>query len=387
MTAAARVGAAARTAAGSAAASSAGTRARAAAESATARLAGTKAAVAGRAALSMLLDAFVAGLEPRVARFLDRSRRVAMVEADGIALYEIREGRAEPLGRLGAEGEAEPSLDVPRGSVLELRLPADRFLQRTLRLPDAGRAYLEPILAHRLERLTPWRAETVLYGFQVTEEAGLDGTIAVELIATSADFVAPHRARLEAAGLVPTALGSASEPLESPLRIDLYRGRPGGAGDDRLRRGVARGIAILFAVLVPAWIATALLAGSAEAELGEADARLSTLRAKLGNRAGAQGPRDRALIDAKRPETAMLTLIDRLSAALPDNTVLRELDVDAAKVRLVGRSADAPALIALLESQGDLRKVRFAAPVIRDAEKRDAFDIVAARAGAPEAAP
>lgn len=327
----------------------------------------------------LLLDAFVAGLEPRIGRFIDRSRRVAVVEAEGIALYEIRDRQVRPLGRLGAT--ALP--DDFRAGPLELRLPPERFLQRSLRLPDAGRDYLGPILAHRLERLTPWRPEKVLYGWAVPEPAGPDGTIAVELLATSADAVAPHLAALEAEGLTVAALGSAAEPLDAPLTIDLHRGRDGSGGGDRLRRLTKRVATILFAVLIPAWLVTGWIADSAEAERAESEARLGTLRVKLAARAGGGGSRERALIEAKRPENAMLVLVDRLSAALPDTAVLRELDADAAKVRLVGRSStDASALIAILEAQAPLKQVRFAAPVIRDAERRDAFDIVASRSEA-----
>ncbi|WP_232630726.1 PilN domain-containing protein [Methylobacterium sp. Leaf118] len=331
------------------------------------------------AAIGLLLDALTAALEPRVGRFLDRSRRIAVAEADGLALYEVRDGRVRGLGPLGAtapEGFA--------GRSLELRLPPDKFLARTLRLPDAGRDYLGPILAHRLERLTPWRPEAVLYGYAVPEPAGPDGTLAVDLLATSADLVAPHLDALAAAGLTPTAIGSAATPLAAPLAIDLARGRPGAGVASPLRRRVARGAVLVFALLGPACLAATLLAASAEAERAEVEAHLAALRTRLAARTGSTGGREAGLIAAKTPETSSLVLIDRLSAALPDGTVLRELDADGGKVRLIGRSDDAAALIGLLEGQGGLTAVRFAAPVIRDAERREAFDIVAGRAQGPQ---
>lgn len=349
---------------------------RAALARATERVGAMPIAQKPKQAAGLLLDAFIAGLEPRVARFIARDRRVAVVEDDGISLYEIRDGRAEPLGQVG---DRVP-LSKSGAGALELRLPPERFLQRTLRLPDAGREYLGPILSHRLERLTPWRPDKVLYGWNVAGPAAADGTITVDLVATSADLVAPYLATLAEAGLTVTGLGSAAESLETPLAIDLFRGRNAGTSGDRLRQITARAAVIGFAVLIPVWLATSLIADSAEADRAVVEARLTTLRAKLAQRAGTGGSREQALIVAKRPETAMLTLVDRLSAALPDSTVLRELDADGAKVRLVGHSADASALVGLLESQSPLKQVRFAAPVMRDAERRDAFDIVAARA-------
>lgn len=330
--------------------------------------------------VSLLLDAFVATVEPQLGRFLDRSRRIAVAEGDGLVLYEVRDGRIDPRGRF--DGTA-PQNFAGRG--LELRLPPEVFLSRTLRLPDAGRDYLGPILSHRLERLTPWRPDRVLYGYDVPEPAGADGTIAVDLLATSADLVAPHLDALASAGLKVTALGSSADPLEAPLAIDLYRGRPGTGGTSPLRRPVALAAALALGILAPACLASALLAASAETEQVETEAHLSALRSRLAARTGMGGTREAGLLAAKRPEASALVLIDRLSAALPDGTVLRELDADGAKVRLVGRSDDAAALIGLLEGQGGLSAVRFAAPVIRDAERREAFDIVASRAPGPRA--
>lgn len=329
--------------------------------------------------LGLLLDAFTAALEPRVGRFLDRGRRVAVAEAGGLVLYEVRDRTVRALGRL--DGTAPEGF---AGRSLELRLPPEKFLARTLRLPDAGRDYLGPILAHRLERLTPWRPESVLYGYHVPEPAGPDGTLAVELLATSTDLVAPHLDALAAASLRPTALGSAAVPLDAPLAIDLYRGRPGSGEASPLRRLVARVAILAFALLVPACLAAALLASSAEAERTEVEAHLGALRTRLAARTEAAGSREAGLIAAKNPEASTLVLIDRLSAALPDGTVLRELDADGGKVRLVGRSDDAAGLIGLLEGQGGLTAVRFAASVIRDAERREAFDIVATRTRGPQ---
>lgn len=334
-----------------------------------------------RETLAALLDAFVSSLGPLLVRWSGGVRHIAVIEPAGIALHSIHNGKAAPPIHL-RDGERAPEAFF--SGELQLRLPADQFLSRTLRLPDAGRGYLQPIIAHRLERLTPWRTDKVLYGFNIVEGVSDDGTIAVELLATSADLAAPHLERLEAAGLMPTALGSAAEPLDAPLRFDLYKDRPEKA-DGRARALTARVVAILLAVLAPACIVSFALVRSAEGDLQDAEAQLATLRTKLGSRGGPSTSRERTLIEAKRPENAVIVLVDRLSKALPDNTVLRELDVDSARVRLVGRSGDAPALIARLEADAGLRNLRFAAPVIRDAEKRDAFDLVAARGPATEA--
>lgn len=328
--------------------------------------------------LTRLLDAFVDRLEPLVLRVRSKTRRVAVVEPDGIALYEVREGH--PVARV--EGDAAARSAGGRDGTVELRLPADQILHRTFQVPSAGRAFLAAIVEHRLERLTPWAPDKVLYGFRIVDTAPGDGSITVAFAATSADIAEEPVRRLEALGLAATALGTAADPIERPLGIDLYRGARSAARKN-LQRATAGVLVGLAAVLVPACLGSFWFANASDERLRAAEERLAQLRARLPGTAGSRAEqargRDRALIDSKRPETSLIVLIDSLAAALPSDTALRELDVDGTKVRLVGRSRDAPALISLLEREPALAQVQFAAPVIRDSENLDDFEIVASR--------
>ncbi|KQP94626.1 MULTISPECIES: PilN domain-containing protein [unclassified Methylobacterium] len=322
-----------------------------------------------------LLDALVATIRPLLGRFSTGLSHVVTIAPNGLVLHTSQKDRLGPPQHLDSNVRAPETFH--KGAV-ELRLPPEVFLTRALRLPDAGRSYLQPIITHRLERLTPWRADQVLYAYSVVDGVSEDGTIGVDLLATSVDLVAPFLARLANAGLTATALGSAAEPLDAPLRFDLYKGRTQPA-DDRLRGRIGRGLAILLSGLTVACLLSAVVAASAASNAEEVRQRLTALRTKLTLRGGVGTSRERILIEGKRTENATIVLIDKLSRALPDGTVLRELDIGPARIRLVGRSIDAPALIARLEAEAGLKNPRFAAPVIRDAEKRDAFDLVATR--------
>ncbi len=326
---------------------------------------------------SKLVDAFVEVLEPVFGRFLSKNRIVAVETETGLTLHTVRRGRVDVIGEID-DARAAKRLRRAKGGAVELRLRPGRILTRTLNLPAAGREYLEPIIEHRLERLTPWRPDKVLFGYAAEGEAAPDGTMSVAFEATSADVAAPSVARLEALDLAPTALGSASEPLERPLRIDLYRGQRDVARK-RLRRGVLGMVVVLFALAVPAAAASVWLGMTADARLAELEKRLVTKRAVLRAASGtgeAEG-RDRDLIAAKGRETSVTVLIDRLSSEIPDDTYLSELSVEGEKVRLVGFSGNAPALIGLLDADPGLSGVRFAAPVTRTEDGRDSFDIVA----------
>jgi general secretion pathway protein L len=331
--------------------------------------------------LSKLLDAFVDMLGPAMARFASRTRWVAVMEGDGVALYEVQKEGSSPVPRPIPVGEDRRRLaERARGGAIELRLRPDQVLYRTLRLPQAGREFVEQIIEHRLPRLIPWSPEKVLYGFRIVGEAEPDGQINVEFAATSADLAAAAVSRLKEIGLEPTALGTAAEPIDAPLRLDLFRGAKSTARS-RMRKATALALAAVAAVLVPACLLSFWAAHAGEERLRSVETRLLQARARLqaASGGGAERDRDRALLDGKRPETSVLVLMDRLGATIPSDTFLSELEIDPEKVRLVGHSGNAPALIGLLEADPALAKVRFAAPVTRDSENRDGFDIVAAR--------
>lgn len=321
-----------------------------------------------------LLGTFLTQIDPLLTRLVPQRRAVIVAEGEALVLYE-QVGRGAPVRRGPLEGEAQAA--PGRFAAVDLRLPADRMLRRSLTLPAAGLAYLQPIIAHRLERLTPWRMDKVMHGFAVSPDARTDGTITVDLLATSADRLAPVLDRLAARGFVPTSLGSTEDPLDAPPRLDLYAGRPG-ATDRTLRRRVGRAAVVTVAGLLAACLASAWIAEEAETGQAEATVRLTALRSRLQAHRGGATSRERDLIDAHGAASA-LVLLDALSAAIPDGTVLREMNLSAAKIRLAGRSSDAPALIAQLEGKAGLTGVRFAAPVVRDAEGRDLFEITAER--------
>lgn len=343
------------------------------------RASAERAATPLRALWARLLNAFVAQIEPLVARVSGSAWCVASLDGESLVLHSVRNGQVEAALRL-ASGERAP--DAVRRSGVDLRLGDDLFLRRTLRLPDAGRNFLRPIIEHQLERLTPWRPETVLYDFDVAAAAGEDGTIAVDLIATSSDLVAPKLARLEAAGLVATTLSTAAEPTAAVPRFDLYRGRTT-LRDSYLRALVSRIAAGTFLILGPACIASFLLASSAEDDLDSLKVRLIALRGRIDGKSDAKLSRVQRLLNAKQTEEAVVVLVDRLAKALPDSAVLRELEVDRTRIRLVGRSGNAPSLIPVLAAETGLKEPRFAAPVIRDADRYDAFDIIATRVTQP----
>lgn len=337
---------------------------------------------------SRLVDAFAEVIRPLFSGRSAGARIVALDHADGPTLYRVARGRAALIGPVTGPGDDEVRrLRAHRASEVELRLPAELVLRRTVRLPAAGRDYFPAILEHRLDRLTPWQPSQVLFGFDAAGAADEEGQVTVAFVATSTAIAEQAEARLAAVGLVPTALGTAGSPLEAPLPIDLFRGRR-----DRARSGLRRGVivaaAVLCALFIPLCAGSFWLLHRNGAALEAVEQRLLAARRAMVAAAGSGGERERAdaLLAAKTPVTAVARLIDGLAATIPSDTYLQRLEIGPAEVRLVGISGNAPALIGLLDASGITRDVAFAAPVVRNIEGRDVFDIAASRVSPAAAA-
>ena len=327
-----------------------------------------------------LVDAFCTTIDPLLVRFFPDVRLVAViVENDECTLYRVVKGRAAPLGPLAAlDPSAKAELANIRWSAIELRLAPERVLQRNLQFPEASREFLAAILKHRLERLTPWSPDKVLYGFKVLDGVQA-GSLDVALLATSKDFATAPFARLAEAGLAPTIVGAADGALDTPLAINLLEGGAETKRSDS-RRWVSSVMLTTFAVLAFSAITTAMIATSAVREQDESARELVKARLLLRNASsGAVGNRERALIDAKQPERAVVVLVDKLAGAIPADTFLNELSVTPDRVRLLGESGNAPALVAKLESAG-LVNPRFTSSITREKSGKDSFEITADRA-------
>lgn len=328
-----------------------------------------------------LVDAFCDAIAPLLARIFPERRLIAVASDGGrtLTLHRAIDEHVESLGPLEALApDVLAGLAAAHWSAIELRLPSEQVMRRSLQLPAASRDFVAPILDHRLERLTPWRPDKVLYGFSVADEGAGTGSLAVSLAATSRDLVATPTERLAAAGLGATALGSAEERFDAPLAINMLKGGSTGARDEA-RRWVSRAALATFAVLLLLVGASAWWAASASTEQTAVARDLRKARRLLRNAtAGPLTAAEQALVDAKAPDRAVVVLVNRLAAAIPPDTYLREMTVSPDKVRLLGLSGDAPALVGDLEAAG-LLNPRFTSSITREKSGKDSFEITADR--------
>jgi general secretion pathway protein L len=249
-----------------------------------------------------------------------------------------------------------------RGGEAVLALKSARFLFRPLELPLRATDFIGGVVRAQIDRLTPWSAADAAFGFSAPQEAGPD-RIMVTVAATARALVQP---------LIDALVGAGAESVKVTTAA-------AGAAPIQVFAHSAHGVLDLARVrqaLVIVLLASGLTAGaamSAAAVYGytlgtEQDAiarRIAERRAALraGRDGGAQATTPlRALERRKYATPSSVIVLDVLSQILPDHTYVTELRVEGDKVRVIGVTRDAPALIRLLEQSPHFSRATFFAP-------------------------
>jgi Tfp pilus assembly protein PilN len=120
------------------------------------------------------------------------------------------------------------------------------------------------------------------------------------------------------------------------------------------------------------WVLSAMNGIEAEQE------RLAARQASLRMATGAQEGGAETLVRARKAQDRSATLVlESLAGLMPDTTFLVSIDMAGDRLVAAGQSADANALIGLLERSGRFSDVRFIAPTTRDSAGAERFQVEA----------
>lgn len=327
-------------------------------------------------------------VEPFAERRGGAAKFVLVCERGGYrCLRGTRKGVSE-AGFMAADGLAASDLARKmKGQDVELRLDAAQVLDKELNLPAAGQQYLDAILRHQIERLTPWAADHVAFDYVVedTHPAG-EGQVAIRLVATARETVESALSPLSALGIRPRRVGTAADALDHPSPVDL-QDESKVERHSSLRRAVAVTLSAAAAILLTLGLFQSWQLWVVSSESEEIQAALDARRALIAEAVArtTQSDEYRALAARKQAELPMVVLLEELSRTIPRNTYLTEINVEGPTVRLNGMSEEAPDLIGILEKADKLSNAQFAAPTTRSSRGgADSFQIVV-RIAAPEA--
>jgi general secretion pathway protein L len=314
-----------------------------------------------------LIEAWVAVQE----RLSPRQRLLLIRSNDGYALQ--RPDGLVAAERLPLDGPPEeiPSeaAALVKDSDVDVLLPAEELLVRSLDpLPAQSKPYLDGIVRHQLERLTPWRVSDVLYSYQAVPAGPEDSRLNVTMAATTRSL---HRRRLEQLA----ALQPHSVRLVYPKALegkDVAIDVTGSAGaiqhTQRMRRTLGWSAAGFGAVSLLAIVLLTMAWQSADTTLETTEREVADLRAKLSSAGPAmsRGDHDVAAVFERRLNTPFaVTAVDALSESLPDDTYLTEFRLSEGRVRMTGVSQSVSKLVPLLEASPSFAEATFFAPTAR----------------------
>lgn len=273
-----------------------------------------------------------------------------------------------PLDGSASEIPANAAAPVKDGDV-DVLLPADELLIRTLEpLPAQSRPYLEGIVRHQLERLTPWRASDVLYTYHAAPASAEDSRLIVTIAATARSL---HRKLLESLNaLQPRSMRLIYRNADAgrDVTIDVTGNGGAAARAERVRWVVGLSAAALGAASLLAIGLLTLAWQNTNSTLAAVERDLADLRAKLAASGPAvpTGDRDVEAIFNRRLNTPVSVLaLDALSESVPDDTFLTELRIAEGRVRMSGVSRSVSRLVPLLEASPSFAEPTFFAPTTR----------------------
>jgi general secretion pathway protein L len=278
----------------------------------------------------------------------------------------------------GAQAPAQ-LIQAARTSLVVFELPADMVVVRRIAVPAQARDFLAGIIRNQIERLSPWHADEVVYGFDADVNAEDPASLDARVFIVLRSAIDQARNELDALGLpvdrVVTRQPAPRHPLpdteDRPAEakpVALWS-RLADASPENLSRacrhvGAAIAAAVVMSLGVSLWAMTS--AASLDAESEEVMARAQTLQRQIKGPApmSSLNPRERAWYAKETSPTAAI-LLEALSRSLPDGAYLTELRLEQGTLRMMGLTNDAPSLIAQLERSGHLSDVRFFAPTTR----------------------
>ena len=321
-----------------------------------------------------------------------RARVLYVIESDALQLRLEEGGRNRLLARLPLQ--AERALDLRVDAALGaqhvdrprwLLLSGTQLLRRRITLPAAAIERLRDVVSHELDRQTPFRADQVVFDSRVLGVHDASQMAQVELLVLPKESFDAALAPLgELAGDLSgvDACDIATHDVPGlPLDCNLLppeRRRP----PDRSAMWLHLGLAA---------IAIIALAFALQRTLDNRSAALTRLQAQVDaqhRKASAVGALARQLQDAadgasflartRAATPPMLAVLADLSNRIPDNTYIERFSEQENQIYLTGLSADAPGLVAKLQSSALLRSPALSGTVQPDAAShRDRFTLVA----------
>lgn len=254
-----------------------------------------------------------------------------------------------------------------RGSRIAIRLSPNHFLFRNLELPAQAAGFLEGIIRAQIDRLTPWTANNVVFGFSSPQTRDADHITAVVAAAPRVFAMNYVQAAL---AFRPASVALFTDDTQFGAgRIKIVEQKARGFLDVRTLSRVVRfifaicgiGTLLIFAL-------TAFVDSRLTEQKDELAQQIAQTQALLRSGGSSRDQLAMQVLERRKYEVPPSSIvIEALSQVLPDHTYVTELHVAGTKLQIVGITRDAPTLIRLIEQSPRFSRATFFAPTTRGA--------------------
>jgi general secretion pathway protein L len=337
-------------------------------------------------------DAFASLLPAALRRQLGASRRRLLLAVNGneLQLREDSDGHATMLGMVPLDdpqllADLRARLDASAaGAPRWLLLDAAQVLRPQLVVPAGAEPRLREMMAHEIDRQTPFALEQVGYEPRVLARDAATRQLRVELVVLP---VARLQALLERLG--PLSAGLAGVDVLGadgrPLGVNLL---PRGERVARVERTRTLNFAIGLATACIVLASLVLVLGNRQdahaawTEQVAAAQKQAREARKLRNALEASVRAANFLARQRARQPTVLEVIADLTRRLPDDTWLEKVAINGGNVVLIGQSDHASALVGLLQGSQLLHKPTLTGSVQADPRTgKERFTLTAVVAG------
>jgi len=302
-----------------------------------------------------------------------RLRRAAVVTREDEHFVVRRSGPTNDIIAHIAVGKPIPLSTAAklRNHFLIFELAPENIVIRHLKVPAQAGEFAAGIVGNQIERLSPWPPAQTIHGFTTASKpddaAALDVTV---FITSRAKIEAAHNA-LAICNLAPGQISvkSGKDPDSSDVVLWTPAASAAPSAVRSLPRVIGAGLAAAICLSAGITLWGVYSANGLQAEADDVSARTEALRreealSRRPRNLAALGPAERAWA-LKAASPAMILILEAATNAIPDDAYVTQLRLDKADLRIIGRAADPPALIAALTKSKDFSEVRFFAPTVR----------------------
>ena len=254
------------------------------------------------------------------------------------------------------------------GHLIIFELAAEHVVTRHLSLPRKARDFIDGIILHQIDRLSPWPLAQAIYTIDVRSHSNDADLLEVAVLIASRARIEEYYKTLALAGLAPHRVAARLDGDPSGNLKTLWT--PSSHATRQRRYTAAHMIGAGLASMVLLSVGTSVWAVYSASEiLSERDIKAEQGASLAKQNQSSNEWKDLEGLNAlqkawayKERTAPSVVLLETLTHALPDSAYLTEMRLENGTLRLIGLASNAPSLIAPLEKSDHFSDVHFFAP-------------------------